>query len=77
MRVALFSDTFPDDVNGVARTLGILVEHAARRGHEVALVTPRVSVAAHPLAASHRQLPGIPIPIYPDLQLARGLPSYS
>ena len=73
MRIALFADTYPHDVNGVARTLGMLVGHAARRGHEVALVTPRVSAAASPVASAHRQLPGIPIPIYPDLQLARGL----
>jgi glycosyltransferase involved in cell wall biosynthesis len=73
VRIALFSDTYPDDVNGVARTLGMLVEHGARRGHELALVTPRVSGGSALHAAAHRQLPGIPIPIYPDLQLARGL----
>jgi glycosyltransferase involved in cell wall biosynthesis len=73
VRIALFTDTYPDDVNGVARTLGMLVEHAVRRGHEFALVTPRVSPGAARYAAAHRQLPGIPIPIYPDLQLARGL----
>lgn len=73
MRVALFTDTYPQDVNGVARTLGMLVEHGTRRGHDFALVTPRVSEAAAPHAAAHRQLFGVPIPIYPDLQLARGL----
>jgi len=73
VRIALFTDTYPQDVNGVARTLGMLVEHGARRGHDFALVTPRVSEAAAPNAAAHRQLFGIPIPIYPDLQLARGL----
>lgn len=73
MRIALFTDTYPEDVNGVARTLGMLVEHGTRRGHELALVTPRVAVGSAPHAAAHRQLPGIPIPIYPDLQLARGL----
>ncbi|GMV06600.1 MAG: hypothetical protein AMXMBFR53_28760 [Gemmatimonadota bacterium] len=73
MRVALFTDTYPQDVNGVARTLGMLVEHGVRRGHDFALVTPRVSEAAAPHAAAHRQLFGVPIPIYPDLQLARGL----
>lgn len=73
MRVALFTDTFPQDVNGVARTLGMLVEHGAMRGHDFALVTPRVSPEPAAGAAAHRQLFGIPIPIYPDLQLARGL----
>lgn len=73
MKLALFTDTYPHDVNGVARTLSMLVEHAAARGHQVALVTPRVSEEPAPAAESHRQLPGIPIPIYRDLQLARGL----
>jgi glycosyltransferase involved in cell wall biosynthesis len=73
MRIALFTDTYPDDVNGVARTLGTLVEHATARGHEVALVTPRVSDAPAAHARAHRQLFGVPVPIYPELQLARGL----
>lgn len=73
MRIALFADTYPQDVNGVARTLGMLVEHGSRRGHDFALVTPRVSDGPAPNAAEHRQLFGVPIPIYPDLQLARGL----
>jgi glycosyltransferase involved in cell wall biosynthesis len=60
-------------VNGVARTRGRLVEHASRRGHEVALVTPRVGGGPAAHAAHHRQLFGVPIPLYRDLQLARGL----
>ena len=73
MRIALFTDTYPADVNGVARTLGTLVAHAASRGHEIALVTPRVSEHPGEHASRHRQLPGIPVPIYPELQLARGV----
>jgi glycosyltransferase involved in cell wall biosynthesis len=73
MRLALFTDTYPEDVNGVARTLGMLVAHAAARGHRIALVTPRVSEEGAEHAVAHRQLFGVPIPIYPDLQLARGV----
>lgn len=73
MKIALFSDTYPNDINGVARTLGMLVAHATARGHEIALVTPRVSPDGADGAVVHRQLPGIPIPVYPDLQLARGI----
>lgn len=73
MRIALFTDTYRDDVNGVANTLASLVEHAARRGHDVALVTPRVSEAPDRAAVAHRQLPGFPLPLYPELQLARGI----
>lgn len=73
MRIALFTDTYPDDVNGVARTLGKLVAHGADRGHEFALVTPRVSDGPADHVRLHAQLFGIPVPIYPDLQLARGM----
>ncbi len=73
MKIALFTDTYPNDINGVARTLGMLVSHAEARGHEIALVSPHVSPSAAEKTVLHRQLPGIPIPIYPDLQLARGI----
>lgn len=73
MKIALFTDTYPGDVNGVAKTLGRLVAHTVERGHEVVLVTPRVSERPDPVAAAHRQLPGVPVPMYPELQLARGL----
>jgi glycosyltransferase involved in cell wall biosynthesis len=73
VRIAVFTDTYPNDVNGVARTLGMLVDHAAMRGHEVLLVTPRVSKEPAPAAVRHLQRPGVPIPIYPDLQLALGM----
>lgn len=73
MKIALFTDTYLPEVNGVARTLGRLVAHAAERGHQVGLVTPRVSrqPAAH--AAFHHQLFGVPVPVYPELKLARPL----
>jgi glycosyltransferase involved in cell wall biosynthesis len=73
LKVALFSDTYPNDINGVARTLGMLVEHAAAREHEICLVTPRVSDGPALHASGHQQRPGISNPIYPQLQLAFGL----
>lgn len=73
MKIALITDTYADDVNGVARTLARLVEHAAGRGHEVALVTTRVSPGPAEHAVVHCQMPGIPVPMYPELQLAAGI----
>jgi glycosyltransferase involved in cell wall biosynthesis len=73
MRIALFTDTYLPTVNGVARTLGRLVAHAHRRGHEVGLVSTRVSPRDAGGTAFHHQLPGIPLPMYPELQLARPL----
>lgn len=96
MRIALFTDTYPPQVNGVARTLARLVEHARGHGHEVALVTTRGKGAGRELAGLREsgptpmtfgepdggeacdatlplylRLPGIPVPVYPELLLPR------
>lgn len=70
MRIALFSDTYPPNVNGVANTLGRLVREAHRRGDEVALFTPRISEGGAEYSSVHLQSAGIPVPVYPELQLA-------
>jgi glycosyltransferase involved in cell wall biosynthesis len=67
MRIALFTDTFRPTVNGVAHALGLLVDHAGRAGHEVALVTPRLEQEAAG-TRFHRQLPGPRFPLYPELR---------
>ena len=41
LRIALFTDTWSPQVNGVSRTLERLVDHARRQGHEVVVVSPR------------------------------------
>lgn len=71
MRIALFSDTYLPQVNGVSRTLARLVAHLRSRGDEVALVSPRIDgneAAVH----VHIELPSFPLPKYPELRL--GLP---
>lgn len=73
MRIALFTDTYLPTVNGVARTLGRLVEHAHDRGHEVGLVSTNVSEKPAFGVAFHHQLPGVCLPMYPELELARPL----
>ncbi|HEX9887550.1 MAG TPA: glycosyltransferase family 1 protein [Longimicrobiales bacterium] len=71
MRIALFTDTYAPTVNGVARALGLLVRHAVRAGHEVALVTPTLSDRAADHVALHVQLPSVTVPFYEELQAAR------
>lgn len=39
MKFMLVSDTFPPDINGVARTLQTLATGLAQRGHEVSVIT--------------------------------------
>jgi len=72
MRVALFTDTYLPQMNGVSRTLARLVAHLDRTGHEVFLVSPEVGEAA-PHTVHHHPLAGIPVPVYPELLLARPL----
>jgi len=71
MRIALFTDTFLPTLNGVARALGLLLEHAERAGHEVALVTPDIDGQDWPGVALHIRLPGPELPFYRELRAAR------
>jgi glycosyltransferase involved in cell wall biosynthesis len=70
VRIALFTDTFPPTVNGVARAVGLLVDHAARAGHEVAVVSPRGSGKSPHEPALHLELPSRPAPFYPELRIS-------
>ncbi len=72
MRVALVTDTYLPQLNGVSRTLARLVEHLGATGHEVALVSPRISGPDERAATTlHIRVPGIPLPLYRDLKLTR------
>lgn len=71
MKIALFTDTFPPTLNGVARTLGLLVEHGNAAGHRVAVVSPRVDRQDHPGTALHLRIPGVTLPFYRELRAAR------
>lgn len=75
MKIALVTETFPPEINGVAMTLSHLVEGLARRGHLVTVIRPRQH--AHELPRDdglYQELlcPGVPIPGYPLLRA--GLP---
>jgi len=41
LRVAMISETYPPEVNGVARTVAFMAEGLASRGHAVQIVRPR------------------------------------
>lgn len=76
LRVALVTETFPPEVNGVAMTLGRLVQGLRAQGHEVRVVRPRIPDDYRngcPLPGHACQLdtcrPGFPIPNYPDMRI--------
>lgn len=76
MRVCLVTETFPPEVNGVARTLAHLVDGLARRGNEVEVVRPRQGVEDRPrtgAGVTEVPLPGAPLPRYDGLRF--GLPA--
>ena len=69
LHVALISETFPPEINGVANTLGRLVDGLRGRGHRVQLIRPRQE-SDQPDATDDDLLltRGWPLPGYPGLQ---------
>jgi glycosyltransferase involved in cell wall biosynthesis len=72
LRVAMVTETYPPEVNGVARTIGLMAEGLCRRGHAVQLVRPRQNGHDHP-GAGELLARGLAIPRYPQLKM--GLPA--
>ncbi len=76
VKLAIVTETFPPEINGVAMTFGIIARELGRRGHVVTVYRPRRPDL--PLAAAHPEfrempLPGLPVPGYPLLRV--GLPA--
>ena len=76
LRVAVVTETYPPEVNGVAATIARAVQGLRERGHELQLVRPRQD--PHEAATQDERfaevlLRGLPIPRYPQLKM--GLPS--
>ena len=79
LRIAVVTETYPPEVNGVAGTVAQIVGGLRRRGHEVQLVRPRQprdgapGIAQEPEARFTETLTrGVAIPRYPELRM--GLP---
>lgn len=75
MNIALVTETFPPEVNGVAMTLSRLVAGMRARGHAVEVVRPRqkAEVAGGVgVETLDYVVPGMPIPFYSALRM--GLP---
>ncbi|MFJ9776061.1 glycosyltransferase family 4 protein [Kitasatospora sp. NPDC101157] len=84
MRVAIVTESFPPEVNGVAHSVLRTAEHLARRGHQPLVVTPAPARGAHcpprgfgAGAGAERipvvHIPSMPLPGYPQVRIA--LPS--
>ena len=76
MRITMVTETYPPEVNGVARTIGLMAEGLQRRGHSIELVRPRQNGHDHAVDQDNFTevlLRGIPIPRYTQLKM--GMPS--
>jgi glycosyltransferase involved in cell wall biosynthesis len=76
LRIAVVTETFPPEINGVAMTVGRMLEGLLRRGHAIHLVRPRQHRGDVPrFAARYGELlvRGLPLPGYDGLRM--GLPA--
>ena len=75
MRVAIVTESFLPDVNGVAHSVQRVVEHLLRRGHAPLVIAPEPPTP--PLAdgggADVVRVPSVPLPGYPSFRI--GLPT--
>ena len=72
LRIALVTETYPPEVNGVALTVARIADGLRRRGHQLQLVRPR-QAGDGAGTAGELLVRGAPIPCYPHLRL--GLPA--
>ena len=76
LHIAIVTETYPPEVNGVAMTLGRMVQGLLARGHRVSLTRPRQHAGDMPPASAMETttlVRGLPIPGYAGLKF--GLPA--
>jgi glycosyltransferase involved in cell wall biosynthesis len=74
LRIALVTETFPPEVNGVALTIARVADGLRERGHLLQVLRPRQAADASAAAGTATRLfRGAPIPCYPHLRM--GLPA--
>ena len=76
MRVAIVTESFPPDVNGVANSVLRVAEHLVGRGHEPLVIAPQPALGntrvPGPLPYPVVRIPSVGMPGYPGFRL--GLP---
>ncbi|MBU2809897.1 glycosyltransferase family 1 protein [Acidithiobacillus thiooxidans] len=72
LRIALITETYPPEINGVALTLGKAVEELRSRGHEVRVIRPRQSDES----AQEGLVKAFPLFFYPQVKLGWASPGY-
>ena len=75
-KIAVVTETYPPDINGVAHTLSKIVEGLQGRGHDLWLIRPKQQAQHTAVHTDHFQevlVKGVPIPFYSELRM--GLPA--
>ncbi len=73
LNIAFVTETFPPEVNGVAMTVGRMVDGLRRLGHRVSVVRPRQRDEGEIAADDVIAVRGLPLPGYPEVRF--GLPA--
>lgn len=73
MRVAIVTDTYTPQVNGVTTVVRRIVTLLGAQGHEAAVVAPRYPEHPDSAAGTELRIASVPFPPYPDIRLS--LPS--
>jgi phosphatidylinositol alpha 1,6-mannosyltransferase len=77
MRVAIITESFPPDINGVAHSVVRVAEHLVARGHRPLVIAPEPASGTARVAGRLPypvvRVPSVPMPGYPTFRL--GLPS--
>jgi phosphatidylinositol alpha 1,6-mannosyltransferase len=77
MRIAIITESFPPDVNGVAHCVVRVAENLVRKGHHVLVIAPESARAASGTDAHFpypvERVPSVPLPGYPTFRI--GLPT--
>jgi glycosyltransferase involved in cell wall biosynthesis len=76
MKLALITETFPPQFNGVSLTLGKLTDFMAGRGHKILVIHPEYdSSASAKVTEAHHfeilQLPALSLPFYQEIKVPR------
>ncbi len=75
MRIALVTENFLPKIDGVTRTLAILLEHLQRHGHQAMVLAPEGAPSRY-AGAPVFGAPGVPLPMYPELRILLPPPKF-
>ncbi len=75
MRIGLFTDTYPPQINGVATSVLVLKRALEKKGHQVYVVTLNDNMLKYSIEENETvvRVPGVPMPFY-DYRLAQVYP---